>query len=115
MQKGGTSVSEFKRRFAKDFLDVLVLRILQTRPLWGYEIISKIKDGFGVKVGYGAMYPLLHSLEKKGLARSRWEFKGKRRRKIYEITLRGAEFIESYYELLREQLEMLDIATTKNS
>ncbi|KPV62533.1 MAG: Transcriptional regulator PadR-like family protein [Candidatus Bathyarchaeota archaeon BA1] len=108
------SVSEFKRRFARDFLDVFVLRILQASPLWGYGIISKIQSDFGVRIGYGVMYPLLKSLERDGLIKSRLEFKGKRKRKVYEITSRGAELVESYYESLREQLHMRDITAAKS-
>ena len=108
------SASEFKRRFARDFLDVLVLRILQISPLWGYEIIYKIESDFGVKIGYGVMYPLLRSLEAGNLIKSRLEFKGKRKRKVYEITSRGAEIVESYYESLRAQLYRRDITAARS-
>lgn len=102
-------VSEIKRRFARDFLDVLVLTIIRIRPMWGYKIIADIERDFGVKVSYSTMYPLLKSLEVKGLIKSRLGFRGRRKRKIYEITSKGIDFIKVYNEFLREQLETSEV------
>lgn len=102
-------ISEVRRRFARDFLGMLVLTIVRIRPMWGYKIIGEIERDFGVKVGYGTMYPLLRWLEKGGFIRSKLESRNKRKRKVYEITAKGIELIKSYNEFLREQLERSEV------
>jgi PadR family transcriptional regulator PadR len=102
-------ISKIRQRFARDFLDMLVLTIIRIRPMWGYKIIGEIERDFGVKVGYGTIYPLLGSLEERGFVRSRLESRNKRKRKVYEITVKGIELIKSYNEFLREQLERSEV------
>ena len=98
--------SNIKQRFARNFLDILVLTIIKSRPTWGYRIITDIRENFNVKIGYGTIYPLLKSLKTKGLIKSRSKISN--RRKIYEITVKGLEVIDSYTELLKDQLQLLE-------
>jgi len=100
---------EIVQRVSRNFLDILVLRLIQTEPMWGYGIIKKTEKLFGIKLRHGALYPLLNQLEKKGLARSRKIAKGGRVRKVYEITSKGIQLVDSYYDFLREQLQRMDI------
>ena len=97
------------QRFSKNFLDILVLRLIQIESMWGYKIIKKTEGLFRIKLRHGAIYPLLNSLEADGFLRSKQEVHGRRKRKVYEITSRGMQFVSAYYEFLREQLQMLDI------
>jgi len=98
--------SNIKQRFARSFLDVLVLTIIKSRPTWGYRIIADIRENFSLKIGYGTIYPLLKSLKTKGLIKNRLKISN--RRKIYEITPKGLEVINSYTELLKDQLQLLE-------
>ncbi len=104
-----TFVEEIRQRFAKVFLDVLVLKLIQSEPMWGYRIIKETERLFGVKPRHGAIYPLLHSLEVKGFLRSRREVEEGRVRKVYEITSKGIQLIDSYHDFLREQLRTLKL------
>jgi DNA-binding PadR family transcriptional regulator len=97
------------QRFSKNFLDILVLRLIQAESMWGYKIIKRTQGLFGIKLRHGAIYPLLNSLEANGFLRSKLEVHGRRKRKVYEITSRGIQFVSVYYDFLREQLQMLDI------
>jgi len=97
------------QRFSKNFLDIHILRLIQKKPMWGYKLIKQTEELFGIKLRHGAVYPLLNSLEARGFLRSRKEVEGRRVRKIYEITSRGIQFIEAYYDYLREQLQKQDI------
>ena len=96
-------------RFSRNFLDVLVLRLVQTEPMWGYKIIKKAETLFGIKLRHGAIYPLLNSLEGSGFLRSKQEIRGRRKRRVYEATSKGTQFINTYYDFLNEQLQMHDI------
>jgi len=101
-------LQEVRRRFGKDFLDICVLRLIHIRPRWGYEIIAEVKKMYGIKKGPSAIYPLLDLLETNGLVRGRWKLEGRRKKRIYEITSRGVELIDSFYEFLKEQLSIFD-------
>jgi DNA-binding PadR family transcriptional regulator len=77
--------------------------------MWGYRIIKETEKMFGVKLRHSALYPLLHSLEVKGFLRSRREVKDGRVRKVYEITSKGIQLIDSYHDFLKEQLQTLKL------
>ncbi len=97
------------QRITRNFLDILILRLIQTEPMWGYKIIKKTRRLFGIKLRHGALYPLLCTLETEGYARSEKMTKGGRVRKVYEITPKGTQLVDAYYDFLKEQLEKMDI------
>ena len=97
------------QRINRNFLDILVLRLIQAEPMWGYKIIKKTKRLFGVKIRHGALYPLLNTLETEGYARSKKITKGGRVRKVYKITPKGTKLVNAYNEVLSEQLQKLDL------
>lgn len=99
----------FVQRIAKNFLDILILRLIQTEPMWGYKIIKKTKKLFNVELRHGALYPLLNSLENEGYTRSERITKEGRVRKVYQITPKGIQLLEAYNEFMKEQLKGLDI------
>jgi PadR family transcriptional regulator PadR len=92
-----------------NFLDILILRLLQKEPIWGYKIIKKTQKLFGINLRHGALYPLLNSLETEGYVRSEKITKAGRIRKVYDITLKGIQLIDAYYALIKEQLEKMDL------
>ena len=100
---------ELVQRIIKNMLDVQLLRMVQAQPLWGYKIKKKVETNFHIKLRHGALYPMLNSLEKKGFLTSQKQTKGGRARKIYTITKKGAEYLQSYYDTLREQIEGEDL------
>lgn len=96
---------EMKRRFVKNFLDLILLQLIKTKPIWGYKIIKKTEQQYGVKLRHGALYPLLNALEATGFLRSKRMLVKGRVRKIYEITPRGKHLIVSYHSFLKEQIQ----------
>lgn len=104
-----TFIEQVRQRFARVFLDVLVLKLVQIEPMWGYRIIKETEKMFGVKLRHSALYPLLHSLEVKGFLRSRREVKKGRVRKVYDITSKGIQFIDFYHDFLKEQFQTLKL------
>jgi len=96
-QSAEVLTNEIRRRFAKSFLDILILQQVKTKPTWGYNIIKKTETQYGVKLRHGALYPLLNELEAKGLLKSKREIQKGRTRKIYEITEQGTQLLNSYY------------------
>jgi transcriptional regulator len=73
----------------KGTLSLIILSLLSRRPMYGYEIVSTVKeetDGvFEWKAG--SLYPNLHKLEKAGMIRGEWQGEpDSRRRKYYHLT-----------------------------
>ena len=97
------------QRITRNFLDILILRLLQTEPMWGYKIIKETESLFGIKLRHGALYPLLNTLEAEGYAKSKRTAKGGRVRKVYTITPKGTQLVDAYHEVLREQLQKLNL------
>jgi len=96
---------EMKRRFVKNFLDLILLQLIRTKPMWGYRIIKRTQQQYGVRLRHGALYPLLNTLETAGFLRSRKALVKGRMRKIYEITPKGKQLIDSYRGFLKEQIQ----------
>ncbi|PVX27590.1 MAG: hypothetical protein CW716_01535 [Candidatus Bathyarchaeum sp.] len=97
------------QRITRNFLDILILRLIKAEPMWGYRIIKKTKRLFGIKLRHGALYPLLNSLEAKDYIKSTKITKAGRVRKVYEITQKGTQLVDAYNDVLKQQLEGLDI------
>ncbi len=56
---------EVQVKLAKGLLDLIILQFLNTEPMHGYEVITKVRKTFGVYFGPSTIYPLLSTLEKK--------------------------------------------------
>ena len=97
------------QRITRNFPDILVLRLIQTEPMWGYKIIKKTEKLFGIKLRHGALYPLLNSLETEGYVKSKKITTRGRIRKVYHITTKGTQLVGAYYDFLKEQLEKMDL------
>lgn len=73
--------------------DLLVLSVLAEEPLYGYAIGRRIdlRSEGRLKLGPGALYPLLHQLEADGQVKATWETPegGGRSRKWYRLTAKG--------------------------
>jgi len=111
---------EVQTKLTKGLLDLIVLQFLDSQPMHGYQIITKIRRSFGVYFGPSTVYPLLASLEKKGNVESRWCMESERPRKVYELTNRGKnllDFTENSLNLICKKMAndtTLEVAITGN-
>jgi PadR family transcriptional regulator, regulatory protein PadR len=79
-------------------LELLVLRMLQTRPLNGWDIMQRIQlvSEKVLSVTPGSLYPALHRLEGRGLIASDWApSDNNRKAKFYKITAAGRKQLEA--------------------
>ncbi|HLO32467.1 MAG TPA: helix-turn-helix transcriptional regulator [Anaerolineales bacterium] len=80
------------QQLRKGSTPVLILSILSTEKMYGYQIMRELERR---SAGYFTMtaallYPALHQLEMEKLLKSDWqEGQGKRKRKYYSITSKG--------------------------
>jgi PadR family transcriptional regulator PadR len=73
--------------------ELLVLRCLQEREMYGYELVQEIRARTGetVSLGEGVVYPLLHALERDGALQSSRRTVQGRSRVYYALTPKGGE------------------------
>lgn len=96
------------QRIVRNLLDIHILRLVQAEPTWGYNLIKKIKTLYNIKIRHGALYPLLNKLEKDDYIKSKKEIQKGRIRKTYTITEKGKQLIQTYYNILKQQLQEKD-------
>lgn len=93
MSKIVNSQKEISNKLMKGLLDLIILQFLNTQPMHGYQIITKIRKTFGVYFGPSTIYPLLGTLEKKGFVDSQWNMNFERPRKVYHLTFTGQNML----------------------
>lgn len=77
-------------------MTMLLLRLLDEKDMYGYEMIDTLrkKSNNVFELKAGTLYPLLHTIEEKGMLRSyEQDFAGKTR-KYYSITKEGKGVLE---------------------
>ena len=109
--KLGNMKKEVQVKLAKGLLDLIVLQFLNSEPMHGYQIITKIRRSFGVYFGPSTIYPLLSSLEKKGFVSSEWNMETERPRKIYKLTTEGANLLNFTESSLSFICKKINIST----
>jgi PadR family transcriptional regulator len=76
--------------------ELLILKLLRGREMYGYEIVQAIRSQSGdvITFGEGVVYPVLHALEREGALRSRRKSVSNRSRIYYSTTPTGARRLE---------------------
>lgn len=83
--------------FMQGTLELLIMRILQSGRLNGWDIMQRIQltTGEVLSVTPGAMYPALHRLEERGLITADWGVsENNRRAKFYKLTAAGRKQLQ---------------------
>ncbi|HVA40160.1 MAG TPA: helix-turn-helix transcriptional regulator [Candidatus Binataceae bacterium] len=71
--------------------ELIVMSLLAAREMYGYELARSIKllTESALSLGEGVLYPALHTMEMRGLLRSRCTRMDGRTRIYYRLTPRG--------------------------
>ncbi len=69
-------------------IPLYVLQLADEAPVFGLGIIEALAQR-GYRISPGTLYPLLHTLEKKGYLRSEGEREGRAVRRLYRTTKTG--------------------------
>jgi transcriptional regulator len=79
-------------------LELLLLRILRSGPLNGWDIMQRLQliSDEVLSVTPGALYPALHRLEARGLIDATWgPSDNNRKAKFYELTAAGRKQLDA--------------------
>ncbi|MGE0538457.1 MAG: PadR family transcriptional regulator [Pirellulales bacterium] len=97
-----------------DFLngvpELVVLRLLAARPMYGYELVKAIEQtsGQGLEFGEGSIYPVLHRLEAEGALASRRVTVGGRSRVVYRVTSPGKRKLAAAVDAWRAVVQSVE-------
>jgi PadR family transcriptional regulator, regulatory protein PadR len=111
MSRSLNSQKEVSTKLTKGLLDLIILQLVNTQPMHGYEIITKIRKNFGVYFGPSTVYPLLNTLEKKDFVKSEWNMNTERPRKVYSLTNNGQNMLNFTEESLNMICRKLTVQT----
>ena len=77
--------------------ELVVLRLLKSQEMYGYEIVQAIRatSGAVISIGEGVIYPVLHTLEKDGAVKARRKTVAGRSRVYYSLTPKGLKRFET--------------------
>lgn len=80
--------------------ELLMLQLLSRRSMYGYELAQQVRlaSRDALAFGEGVLYPALHSLEQRGLLRTRDRKVDGRARIYYELTARGRKRLAALIE-----------------
>lgn len=84
----------YSKELIRGTLRTIILRLLdENGRMYGYEITQKVKElsDDQMTLTEAALYPALHKLESEGFLTSETMLVGKRKRKYYVLTTKGAE------------------------
>jgi PadR family transcriptional regulator PadR len=76
--------------------ELLLLRLLEQREMYGYELVKAIRlvTGEAISLGEGVIYPVLHSLERNGSLRAKRKKVSGRTRVYYSLNAKGRQRLE---------------------
>lgn len=82
----------FNTELVGSTVEMLVLKLLSERAMYGYEIIQVVNDRTDGAFNWkeGTLYPVLHRLAGKGCLATEWQTgETGKKRKYYKLTSRG--------------------------
>ena len=90
----------------------LVLKTLQRRDMYGYQLAQEIKKSSSgaFELTEGTLYPILHALETDAAVECYWEEEGGRKRKYYRLTKAGKGLLKqktAEWEEFRAALDLV--------
>lgn len=92
--------------------ELLLLRLLDQREMYGYELVRSVKavTDEAITLGEGVIYPALHALERNGSLNSRRKDVGGRTRVYYSLTARGRTRLAKLADEWRRVRAGVDVA-----
>ena len=97
--------AQILRKFFLGFIQIHILHHAKKAPFYGSWMIEELRE-HGYDMSPGTLYPLLHSMEAKGLLKKEEQLVEGKIRKYYHITKLGDEILiesrEKASELFKE-------------
>ena len=90
----GDAGHSFEAYYKRATSPLVVLRLLQDRTMYGYQISPAMKEKSGGRFTIAVLYPILYRLEEQGYIRvEKTEVTNNRARSYYAITEEGRRYL----------------------
>ncbi len=96
--KDPKAITRLVNKLTKEVLWIYILRLLQERPLYGYEIKELVTKRFGFSPAVVSGYAIIYRLTRDGLIEG--QTSSDSTRKYYEITEKGREAMQMAKQFL---------------
>lgn len=92
-------MSQTNPPFMSGVPELLLLRLLGQREMYGYELVKAIRivTSEAISLGEGVIYPVLHSLERNGALKAKRKKVDGRNRVYYSVTAKGRKRLEKLH------------------
>jgi PadR family transcriptional regulator PadR len=87
-----------ERELKRGTLEMILLKLVSERPMYGYELISALerRGGEQFQLKEGTLYPVLYRLENAGFIEAKWETLERGvPRKYYHLTATGGQQLQT--------------------
>ncbi len=101
----------FDREMKRGTLEMILLKLLSERPMYGYELVSTLEQRGGeqFQLKEGTLYPVLYRLENAGLIEPKWETLERGvPRKYYRLTAGGTDQLKALLEDWRDFVSVVN-------
>ena len=101
----------YSKDLIKGTLKPIILKLLENKRMYGYEITQKVKEltKGKIEITEGALYPTLHKLVADGILQAEKEFFGKRVRCYYTITKTGKSVVSQKVNELADFISTISL------
>ena len=102
----------YSKELTKGTLQPIILKLIsESEKMYGYEITQEVKKlTFGkIDISEGALYPILHKLEAKGILDTEKVYIGKRERKYYTVTSEGKKVADEMTQEINNFISTLNL------
>jgi PadR family transcriptional regulator len=97
-------MESLERELKRGTLELLLLRMLDDKPTYGYELVRRLgeRSGGRFRIKEGTLYPVLYRLEDAGLIVPEWDQPARGvARKYYRLTNTGRDRVRELTEAWR--------------
>ncbi|GMW01681.1 MAG: PadR family transcriptional regulator [Candidatus Hydrogenedentota bacterium] len=102
------SLANWKTQLRKGFLDLCILRYLNAREFYGYDLVQELRKVDGTAMREGIIYPVLARLQEDGLVTNERRLSNSGPpRKYYQITPEGQRVLmemEAHWRRIAEAM-----------
>ncbi|MBI2937494.1 MAG: PadR family transcriptional regulator [Thaumarchaeota archaeon] len=93
-----------RRQCVNSHLDLIILSLLNTKELSGYDLVVIIQKRFDVLLSPGTIYPILKSLDSHKLVQTSYT----KRKKLYKLTDQGSLYLSQLLGGYRDFLSHIE-------
>ena len=93
-----------RRQCVNSHLDLIILSLLNTKELSGYDLVVIIQKRFYVLLSPGTIYPILKSLDSHKLVQTSYT----KRKKLYKLTDQGSLYLSQLLGGYRDFLSHIE-------